>query len=215
MAKGNVRGDGDARGEETRRRIVEAAVETLKSEGFAGASARAIGRTGDFNPALIFYHYGSVNDLLLAALDHTSGERMARYEQAVAGAATLPDLIGVAAEIYREDLESGHITVLAEMIAGASAVPDLGPEIIARVQPWTEFAERTIARVLATSPFGAFVPVQDAAYAVVAVYLGIELMTHLEGDRSRAERLFQLVGSLSPFLEVLAPSPAPRRGRKR
>jgi AcrR family transcriptional regulator len=203
MAKATGRAEGDSRGEETRRRIVEAAVETLKSEGFAGASARAIGRSGDFNPALIFYHYGSVNDLLLAALDHTSTERMARYEQAVSDAGTLPDLIGVAMQIYREDLESGHITVLAEMIAGASAVPDLGPEIIARVQPWTEFAERTIARVLAATPFGALIPVQDAAYAVVALYLGIELMTHLEGDRARAERLFQLAGSLTPLLAML------------
>lgn len=202
--------EGGPRGEETRRRIIEAAVGTLKSDGFAGASARAIGRAGDFNPALIFYHFGGVNDLLLAALDHTSTERMARYEQAVSEAATLPDLIEVATRIYREDLESGHITVLAEMIAGASAVPDLGPEIIARVRPWTELTERTIARVLEASPFGALIPVQDAAYAIVAVYLGIELMTHLEGDRARAERLFQLAGSLAPMLAMLTPGPAGR-----
>jgi AcrR family transcriptional regulator len=199
------RNEAEGRGEETRRRIVDAAVRTLKEEGFAGTSARAIGRAGDFNPALIFYHFGSVNDLLLAALDSTSAERMARYERAVEEAPSLPDLLRVAADIYREDLESGHITVLAEMIAGASAVPDLGPEIVARVGPWLDFAERTIARALEGSPLAGLVPARDAAYGVVAVYLGIELMTHLEGDRSRAERLFSLAGSLAPLVEMLAP----------
>ena len=62
----------------TKERIVVAALETLKEEGFAGTSARAIARRGNFNQALIFYHFGTLNDLLLAALDRTSAERMAR-----------------------------------------------------------------------------------------------------------------------------------------
>src|SRR5947208_16019504 len=54
-------------GEATRKRIVMAAVETLKQEGFAGTSARAVARTGGFNQALVFYHFGSMTELLLAA----------------------------------------------------------------------------------------------------------------------------------------------------
>lgn len=191
---------------ETRRRLVEAAIETLKEEGFAGASARAIGRRGDLNPALIFYHFGSVNDLLLAALDETSRRRMERYEEAVREVDDLSRLIGVAADIYREDLESGHITVLAEMIAGASSVPDLGPEIASRMEPWVQFAEAAIGRVLRDTPMGQALPVRDIAFAVVALYLGIELVTHLDGDRSRAESLFAVAGMagslLAPLLEA-------------
>src|SRR5207249_1839872 len=46
-------------GRATRAQFVEATIETLKREGFAGASARAIARTGGFNQSLIFYHFGS------------------------------------------------------------------------------------------------------------------------------------------------------------
>jgi AcrR family transcriptional regulator len=53
----------------TKARIVEAAVETLKAKGFAGSSAREIAKTGGFNQALIFYHYGSVQNVLLAGPD--------------------------------------------------------------------------------------------------------------------------------------------------
>jgi AcrR family transcriptional regulator len=184
--------------------MVEAAVETLKHEGFSGASARAIGRRGGFNPTLIFYHFGGLNDLLLAALDRTSDQRMARYREAVAGVDGLPALIRVAGEVYREDLDSGHITVLAEMIAGAAAVPELGPEITARMEPWIRFAEEAVHRALGDSPLSDLIPARDAAFAVVGLYLGIELITHLEGDRARAESLFRLASSLAPAFEGIS-----------
>src|SRR5437764_1108874 len=125
-------------GEATRKRIVMAAVETLKQEGFAGTSARAVAKTGGFNQALVFYHFGSMTELLLAALDETAEQRMARYREALAGVDDLPHLLELAGRIYREDLDAGHMTVLAEVIAGASAMPELGPEVVARLEPWVD-----------------------------------------------------------------------------
>ena len=52
-----------------RGRIVDAAIQTLISCGYANTSARAIATTGGFSPALVFYHFGSVDALLLAVLD--------------------------------------------------------------------------------------------------------------------------------------------------
>ena len=70
---------GAKKGDETQDRIVEAALDTLKEEGFQGATARSIAKRGDFNAALIYYYFGSVNELLLEALDATSESRIARY----------------------------------------------------------------------------------------------------------------------------------------
>jgi AcrR family transcriptional regulator len=197
--------DGTAVGAETKARIVQAALQTLKEVGFSGASARAIAKRGGFNPALIFYHFGSVNDVLLAALDATSEQRMARYREAVEAAHDLPSLLGVAADVYREDLESGHITVLAEMIAGASTVPELGPEIVQRIEPWIRFTEDAASRVLSNTPFAGIAPPRDLAFGIVALYLGMELLTHLEKDRERAESLLtvaqNVTGLLGPLLE--------------
>ena len=94
-------------GEETRARTVEAALETLKQEGIVGTSARAIGRTGGFNQALILYHFGSVTDLLLAGAEKMVAERMARYERRLAEVRALPDLVAVATELHREDVRDG------------------------------------------------------------------------------------------------------------
>src|ERR1700680_2946311 len=67
-------------GDRMRGRIVDAALETLRAEGYAGVSVRAIAAAGSFSPALVLYHFGSVDGLLLAALDRISSERLSRYE---------------------------------------------------------------------------------------------------------------------------------------
>ena len=191
------------RGEATRARIVEAAIETLKRDGYAGTSARAIATTGGFNQALIFYHFGSVRDLLVAALDRTSAERMATYRAAAAGATNLVELTQVAGRVYREDLETGHVKVMVELIAGASADPALAPEIVARMQPWIGFAREEVELIGAGSPLAAMVPADDAAYAIVALFLGLELLSHLEGDTVRPERLFELANGLAATVTSL------------
>ncbi len=187
----------------TRTRIVEAALETLKREGFSGTSARAIAAPGGVNQALILYHFGSVKDRLFAALDATSARRLEAYEAAVAEAETLEDLVQVAALIYQEDLASGHVTVLSEMIAGSLAHPDLGPEIAARIEPWVDFAEGVVTRVLGDSLFATLLPARDIAYAIVAFYLGLEQLSHLNGATNRATPLFNAATQLVPLIAPL------------
>lgn len=187
----------------TKDRLVEAAIETLKEEGFAGASARAIAATAGVNQALVFYHFGTVNKLLLAALDATSARRMDRYRDAVANAAGPAELIAEARAIYREDLKAGHLTVLGAVIAGAATVPELGPALVERIQPWIAFAAEHLGAVLKGSPVAALVASDDAAFAVVALYLGMELLTSLDGDQRRAESLFAALDRLTPALTAL------------
>ena len=189
--------------EGTRSRIVEAAVQTIKERGFAATSARAIAATGGFNQALVFYHFGSVNDLLVAALDHTSAVRMARYKAAIDSVDTLPELLSVASEAYQEDLAGGHIKVLAEMIAGASAMPELGPEIAARMRPWITLTEEAVIRVMAGSSLAPLVPTRDLAFAIVSLYLGAAMLTHLTGDAAPAESLFRTGSKVGPLLELV------------
>lgn len=184
----------------TKERIIDAAFATLKDEGFAGTSARAIARRGEFNQALIFYHFGTLNDLLLATLDKTSADRMSRYRDSMGKATSVDDKIQTATRLYREDLGSGHITVISEMVAGSLARPDLGPEVVARMEPWIAFTEGVISDLITGSIFETAVNARTLAFAVVALYLGVDLLSHLDQDKSRAEGLFQMAGAMGPFL---------------
>jgi AcrR family transcriptional regulator len=178
------------RSDATRQALLDAAIESLRFDGFAGASARAIATRASSNQSLIFYHFGSVADLLLAALDEVSTRRLRRYSAVVEGATSPSELVAAAADIFREDLDEGYVTVLVEMIAGAAASPALSEQVAARLAPWRAFAERAIGSAIAGSPLASLVPVSDAAYAVVAFYLGLEMLSHLNGDRAPALALF-------------------------
>src|SRR5213080_4585690 len=109
--------------------IVDAAVETLREQGFADATSRAIARRGGFNQALIFYYFGSLEALLLAALEQASEERLARYRAAVADVDSLATLIPVMADLWEEDKDSGHVRVVSQLVAGAVNRPELSGRI--------------------------------------------------------------------------------------
>jgi AcrR family transcriptional regulator len=187
-------------GEKTRQRIVDAALKTLKKEGFAGATSRAIARAGGFNQALIFYHFGSLDALLLAALDKTSAERLQRYRKAVDEASTAEELAEVAATVYAEDRDRGHMTVVSQMVAGSVSRRELAREVVARMEPWIELCEDALRKALATSPANEVVPLRDLAYAVVTFYLGLNLLTHLDEDRERTEAVVARLQALAPLL---------------
>ncbi len=202
-----VVGKDSSRSSGTRTKLVDAAIETLKAEGFAGSSARAIAERAGLNQGLIFYHFGSVASLLLAALDSVSARRMEQYGAAVDRVGSPTELVDVATTIFREDLDAGYVSVLVEMIAGASSTPGLGAEVSARLGPWFAFAEHAVTATLG-SPLDSVVPPPDMAYGIVALYLGLEMLTHLDGDRARALGLFAHAKNLAALLEALT-APAP------
>ena len=197
---GKAETQSSTRGDETRRQLIEAAIGTLKDHGFAGASARVIADRAGVNQGLVFYHFDSVVGLLLAALDAVSATRQARYGEAVAGVTSPAELVEVASSIYREDLDAGHVAVLVAMIAGAASTPGLGEEVAKRIEPWAGFARDAIAGVLADSPLSSIVPADDLGFAVVALYLGIEMLTQLDGNRAPADALFERAASLTGLL---------------
>jgi AcrR family transcriptional regulator len=198
-----VMAKGADRSAETRRLLIGAAVETLKDVGYAGASARAIAERAGSTQGLIFYHFGSVANLLLAALDAVSAERMAQYSAALARIDSAESLVDAASAIFSEDLDAGYVTVLVEMIAGTSSTPGLGPAVADRIGPWTEFARQAIETTLGESPLGGLLPAGDVAYGIVALYLGLEMLSHLNGDRAPSLALFDHARTLAGLLAAL------------
>jgi hypothetical protein len=66
--------------------------------------------------------------------------------------------------------------------------------------------EHKLRELLAGSLFESMVPPRDVAFAVIALYLGIDMLSHLEGNRARAESLLDLGVRLAPLIGVLLPS---------
>lgn len=72
------------RGEDTRRRILEAAVEVFAAEGYEGASTRHLAERAGINLPAIQYYFGSKDGLYRAAIDYIVQEIEAHFAPLVA-----------------------------------------------------------------------------------------------------------------------------------
>ena len=190
---------------ETRERVVRAALRTLAEDGFAATSARAIARRGGFAPGVIYYHFDDLEHLLLATLEWTSELRLTRYREELADVTSAAELLGRLRALYAEDVAEGHVAAVQELVAGAATSPRLGPAIVERLRPWLGLTEETARRFLAGTPLEHVVPAPDLGLAAVALYLGLETLTHLERDRDRAmaESLFAAAAPAAALFDSL------------
>lgn len=178
--------------EQTKSALRQAAFDSLVEVGYRGTTAREIAERASCNQAAIYYHFGGIEALLIAALSSSSEERLARYDEALDGVATPVDLVKGLRSLYDEDRKSGHVAVLAELAGGVTANPDLRPGIDAATRPWLDFVETKIAEFAAGQPYGAIIPKADAADFLFSLVLGMELRNKIDDDDARIDRMFRL-----------------------
>lgn len=189
--------------EDTKERILAATLETLRRDGLAGASARAIAETGGLNSALIFYHFGTLEGALVAAMRADTAERVDRARERMAQVATLPDLAAVARELHEENVRDGSVAGLVQMLAATVAHPGMREPLGDAFEPWIALIEQTLDRVAGPDGLAGLAGNRDMAVALTALFLGLELLTHL-GDRfGQAERLLEGLDQAAVLVQAL------------
>jgi AcrR family transcriptional regulator len=192
---------------DSRDKIVRAALEALRTKGFGGASARTIAGIAGVNPGLIFYYFGSLDELLLAALAETSQQSLERHRAAAEAVRTPRELVALLRGIYEDDTASGQIRVVSEMVAGSVARPELGREVMTLMEPWVTLAEEAVGRALAGSalPVAALASPRELALAGVTFYLGANLVTHLGQAPEAVDALMAAAERAAAMFERLPP----------
>ncbi|CAN5305629.1 TetR family transcriptional regulator [soil metagenome] len=192
---------------DTRQRLIDAAIETIRTHGIAHVSARTIAATGDVNQALIFYHFGSVSGLLGEACLATTASRVEEFRARLDDVHDFAGLIVVAQQIHAEEKLRGNVQVLAQVLAGAQADVELAAIVGQSLKLWTDHVEEVLGRLLASSPFGDVVDAHALAQLVSATFVGLELMeptrTTVEGESlaglEKLERVAAVVDGLGPL----------------
>jgi AcrR family transcriptional regulator len=204
---------------ETRDRVIDAALACLVSNGFSGTTARAIAQSGGFAPGVIYYHFADMDELLVAALAHSSQARAQRYRRELSGVDNAVVAVEALRRLYGEDTETGHIAAVQEIYAGARPGSRLAGQLALETRRWEDLAEELLTALLRGKPLASAVRVRVAATAAVAFYLGMETLTHLDGDRSRPAHLFDQAARLAALFDRIPrmrrraqPPAAPRRG---
>jgi AcrR family transcriptional regulator len=190
----------------TRAKLLEGALRTLVEQGIAKTSARTIAATAGVNQALVFYHFGSVDELLAAACRYGAERRVARHRERLATIGSLAELLAFGREMHEEERAAGHVAVLGQLLAGAQTHPRLAPATAAGLDLWIAEIEGVLRRVLATSPLGEFADAGGLARAVAASFVGLELYEGVdpEGAGAALAALEQLT-ALAAALDSLGP----------
>lgn len=188
---------------DTRQRIMAAALQTVRESGITGASARAIAATGGFNQALIFYHFGSVTNLLIEAARTSSAARVAAYRDMTLEVTSLSSLVEVARRLHDESERDGSVAVLTQLMAGAASDPEMGAAILAGFEGWIDLVEDALRSALEGQPIADAIPPREAAYSISALFLGIELMARLAPEKSEAPAVFDALHHLAGLIESM------------
>lgn len=186
---------------DTRARLLDGALHTLRERGIAGVSARSIAAVAGVNQALVFYHFGSVDELLTEACAYAARERVQFYGAQFDAVSSLSELVELGVRIHKRERAEGNILVLAQMLAGAQAEPKLAPAVLAALRMWIERIEAVLERVLLGSPLREFVDVPGMARALSAAFVGLGLYDGI--DHEGADRALASLTRLDVLIEVI------------
>jgi AcrR family transcriptional regulator len=195
---------------DTRTRLLDGALETLRTKGIAGVSARTIAAAAGVNQALVFYHFGSVDDLLAAACTYGARQRLAAYAASLDAVSSLPELLRVGLELHRQERRDGNVIVLAQMLAGAQSEPRLVSATAQALDLWIGGIETVLRRVLAQSPLGEILDIGGLARSITSAFIGFELYDGV--DPAGAGQAMAAIAQLGVLVDVVEDlGPAARR----
>lgn len=208
---------------ETAERILQAAIRVLRRDGFGALSARSIAAEAGTNLALLNYHFGSKEELLLAIFEELDEELVERQRTMyVDPAAPMSEKWRRAIAFYRRDLADGYVRILQELTAYGYSNPVIGGRVRRRMVRWRALLEETFRG-----------PVQElglaregwdeglVATAISSFWWGMEEQ-HLIGITEKGGHFFELLEKIGEAIrrrEATRPrrhtssSPRRRQGR--
>jgi AcrR family transcriptional regulator len=192
--------------------VLQATVRSLAAHGYAKTTARSIAATGGFAPGVIYYHFSDLDEALVATAEYTSAAREIRYRESLLGVTNAVTLIERLRTLYDEDAASGHIEAVQELVAAARPGSPLAAAVADQTHRWEDLAEQVLRDILRGSPLARLVKIPVLARASVAYYLGMQTLTHLDGDTSRPHAAFDQAARLAAAFDRL---PKLRRSRRR
>lgn len=192
---------------DTKARIIGAAKEVLRDEGITQASARTIARQGNFNQALIFYHFGSLEGLLVEVAKDEGQQRANVYAEQFQRITKLAELVRIAQDVHQHELATGGPTVLSQLLAGAHSSETIAAGMVTAMKPWMQLVESAVDQTVSGTPVAGLLPPQQVGFAVASLFIGMELLSSLDPDAKQAESLFEVFANLAAVADLLLANP--------
>lgn len=185
----------------TKSKLLAAAAETLRVDGIGGLSARTIAARAKVNQALIFYHFGTVGELVDAACRQAVDDSAEFYHEQFAAVTSLTDLLTLGRELHERERASGNVAMMAQLMSGAQQDQTLAGAADYAMTRWNLEIELVVRRVLAGSSLAEITDPAGLARAISAGFIGLELYEGIDADG--AELALDSLEHLGVLVEVM------------
>jgi AcrR family transcriptional regulator len=149
---------------DTRASILAAARDRLLAVGYANLSTRAVADAAEVPLSQIHYHFGSKQQLILALLEAENDRLLARQRTMYAGPEPLWRQWERACDYLDQDIESGYVRVLQEMIAAGWSDAEVATKVREYLAGWfTLLASVSVRESTRLGGLGPFEPAEIAA----------------------------------------------------
>ncbi len=214
-AAGEERGVRRADGAATRAAILRAARDRLVEVGYANLNLRDIAREAGVNHALIGYHFHGKQQLVLAVLDAANRQLLERQEHMYQGTPSASQQWQEACDFYEEDLESGFVRLLMELMGASFHDKELRAEFVPRILHWHRLIEAAVIAFLGRSGLKLPISAQAISAWIVWFWTGMEasMMLGIEEKDGHQREALAAVATLLRQVECRAKTPPKRRVR--
>jgi AcrR family transcriptional regulator len=167
----------------TRTLILDAARRRLLADGYAGLSTRKVAEEAGVPLSQLHYHFGSKQGLILALFEEENQRRLERQTRMYAEELPLWQRYERACDFLEDDLDSGYVRVLQEMIAAGWSNAEVCDAVRELLGGWfrllIEVAGEAERRHGSLGPFTA----EELGTLVGTAFVGSEALLLLGFDR--------------------------------
>lgn len=158
----------------TRTGILDAARECIARHGFAQLSTRMIAEAAHVPVSQLHYHFGGKQGVLVALFDRENERLLSRQTAMFADDLPLSKQWEQACDFLEDDLRTGYVSVLQQMMAAGWTDPEVAALVRERLLGWYHLLSE-VARAAAANlgGLGPFTP-EEVAALVANAFLGTE-----------------------------------------
>jgi len=191
-----------ARKTETSTNLLEAAKKVLRQSGYAGLSTRDVAAVAGVPLSQIHYHFGSKQGMVLALFEHLNAQLLDRQD-ALFGDPTLrlSAQWDRACDYLDDDIASGYVRVLQELIAASFSDTEVAKVVRAGIMGWVDLIVGVARR--AEEKFGGLGPLtpeEIGAFAANA-FIGAESL-YLLGLEKKGVQLRQALRRVGDLIRL-------------
>ena len=167
----------------TRTLILDAARARLLAEGYAGLSTRKVAEEAGVPLSQLHYHFGSKGGLIMALFAEENLSRLDRQRTMYAERRPLWQRYERACDFLEDDLDSGYVRVLQEMIAAGWSNAEIGVAVRELLGGWQALLAEVVGEAERRhGPIGPFTA-EELATLVTAAFFGSEALLLLGFER--------------------------------